>query len=616
MFTDAQGRTNIPVFKSSGNSSGNTNLFDLGIRHAMLNAGQAFYNNRESDLQADLQDLEFAASFNPLLKQYSGQLSYSNGRLSSGALQQIPHSLNARFEATPAGVRLTQAQLISGSSQLTVVAELKNYNQPEVTANYDALLDAGQLQQLLKNPSVPSGTIRASGVAHYQHLANTAMLDSLDVKGVLSSDKLRLSTPTVHTEATNLLAHYSLETGNAVLQDLHLSLLGGSVQATGRMSGLSGDPHYQAQATLHGLSLRDLNRATRKSEMPAGTTLDGAINGEVNATGGKTFDDLVSTADLTVNAGIDKARAAANLQTIPVDSVVHAKYMARANELSLTNSYLRTPKTTLILDGTVSNHSNLNVDLEARDLHEVEKLAVVFQPPSPNSTSPLALSGTASFKGAVHGSTTAPRLTGNVNALNVSIRGTVLRQVRSAVDIGPSGASLSNAEVQFGSRGRIGLDAQTALSHWSFLQTSPLKIRLVATDLSLADLCRIAGSQVPVTGMLNANLNVHGTEVSPQGEGSVSLRQLVAYQQPVDSARLVFSGAGDEVHGDLALRLLAGEVQSQISIHPRLRAYSAQLNASGLRSRSAPGGEKQEPHRDRRPFRARQRTGHVRRSWA
>ena len=39
VFTDAHGVTNIPVIKSSGSSSSNTSLFDLGIRHAVLDQG-------------------------------------------------------------------------------------------------------------------------------------------------------------------------------------------------------------------------------------------------------------------------------------------------------------------------------------------------------------------------------------------------------------------------------------------------------------------------------------------------------------------------------------------------------------------------------------------------
>ena len=63
----------------------------------------------------------------------------------------------------------------------------------------------------------------------------------------------------------------------------------------------------------------------------------------------------------------------------------------------------------------------------------------------------------------------------------------------------------------------------------------------------------------------------------------MSLGRTLIYEQPVDSARLSFAGTGDEVHGDLAIQLLAGELQSRVSFRPKLKGYTAQLTASGIR---------------------------------
>ncbi len=61
VFTDAHGVTNIPAIKSSGSSSSNISLFDLGIRHAVLDHGAVYYNNRQSVLSADLHNVDFRA---------------------------------------------------------------------------------------------------------------------------------------------------------------------------------------------------------------------------------------------------------------------------------------------------------------------------------------------------------------------------------------------------------------------------------------------------------------------------------------------------------------------------------------------------------------------------
>src|SRR6202453_4982847 len=163
VFADPHGVTNIPVIKSSGSSSSNTSLFDLGIRHAALNQGVVYYNDRQSPLSADLHNVDFRASFDSLLQKYSGKLSYTDGHLQSGSFKPIPHNLDAEFDATPTTFHLTQAKLTSETSQLLLTATLQDYSHPSVQGHYDALLDAGQFRKILENPALPAGLIRATG---------------------------------------------------------------------------------------------------------------------------------------------------------------------------------------------------------------------------------------------------------------------------------------------------------------------------------------------------------------------------------------------------------------------------------------------------------------------
>ncbi len=152
VFTDAHGVTNIPVIKSSGSSSSNTSLFDLGIRHAVLDQGEVYYNNRQSVLSADLHNVDFRASFDSLLQKYSGKLSYSDGHLQSGGFKPIPHNLDAEFDATPTTFHLTQAKLTSETSQLLLTATVQDYSHPQVQAQYVATLDGSQFRRILANP--------------------------------------------------------------------------------------------------------------------------------------------------------------------------------------------------------------------------------------------------------------------------------------------------------------------------------------------------------------------------------------------------------------------------------------------------------------------------------
>ncbi len=573
IFTDAHGVTNIPVIKSSGSSSSNTNLFDLGVRHAVLDQGTVYYNNRQMPLSADLRNVDFRSTFDALQQKYSGKLSYSDGHLQSGSFRPIPHNLDAEFDATPAAFHLTHAKLSSDSSQILLQANLQDYSHPRVDAHYEAMVDGSQVRRVLNNPSVPVGFIRASGTVHYQPTANRSLLDTLLVKGDLDSKQLDVQTPSLRSQIRDIAAHYTLANGDATLQDFRANLLGGALTASGQMSQIDGDTHSQFKAALLGIQLGDINRAFKTSAMPKNVGLAGGLHAEATAAWGKTFSNVVAHVDASV-----QGKVSGSGKVIPIDSQIHGTYTGGNEQLALRQSFLRTPQNTLTMDGVVSRRSSLGIKFQSNDLRELETIADVFRAPGP----PLGLAGTALFQGTVSGSTTAPHLSGQLTASHFQFNGTEWKVLRTNADVSPSRASLQHADLEPAARGKITFDASTGLRHWAFTDASPIQVNLNAAQLDLQELVKLSGQQVPVTGTLAANVKLHGTQQSPVGQGNVSLTHLTAYGQPVNSATLTFDGTGDEVHGDLGIHLPAGEVKSQVTIHPRQKSYVAQLTADGI----------------------------------
>jgi translocation and assembly module TamB len=585
VFTDARGASNVPALNNRGNTSSKTDLFDLAIRHAVLNQGEVYYNDQQSVLAADLHEVEFRASFDSLLQKYSGRLAYSNGHLASGSLKPFPHNFEADFDATRTTFHLTQARLTSDTSSIVVDATLENYSHPRVQANYDATVDGGQVRQILKNPSVPTGLIRATGSLQSQPVANRSLLDTLVLKGDLKSRQLDVETPTLRTQINSIVAHYSVDDGNAILQDLRADLLGGELTATCTMSSIAGDSHSKLKASLRGVSLAEVKRMLRGASVPENITLGGVLNAEANATWGKTIDDLVAHTDATINGRVvPTTNTSSTVNVIPVESAIHGTYSARGNEIALVRSYLRTPQTSLTMNGVVSKRSSLDLRLQANELRELETIADLFRMPAPgHPLQPFGLAGTASFQGILQGSTTAPHLTGQLLASNIHINGTEWKVVRTNVDLSPSYARLQHADLEPLYRGRITFDASAGLTKWSFTKSSPVQVDLDASQLDIADLVKLAGQQIPVTGTLAANVKLHGTQLNLIGKGNVSLANLVAYDQPFPFAKVAFSGDGDEVDGSLAVQLAGGDLQSKVSVRPQRRTYTVQLAAAGIR---------------------------------
>ena len=594
VFTDADGKSNIPTFKSGGSSS-NTSIFDLGIRHAILDQGEVYYNDRHSALSADLHDVDLRTSFDASQKKYSGKLSYNDGHLVSGSYKSIPHNLDAEFEATPTVFHLSHAQLTVGPSKLNVVATVEDYDHPSAQAQYDIDVDGAQIRQILSVPTVPTGTLHASGKATYRQVADRSLIDTIAIIGDLSSQQLDVQSNAMRTRVRNIAAHYHLEDGNLTLQDLRAELLGGKLAARGTMGnidGAAGTPSSAVIASLRGVSLSELRRTVGGSSVQPQVAVTGVLNAEANAKWGKTLDDLVAHSDVTIDGKVSSAsKTSSGKQTvavvgpssapIPIDSILHATYTASNKNVTIAKSYLRTPQTSLTMDGTVSDSSQLAIHFQSNDLAELESVAGMFGlPPAAQS---LGLAGTASFQGSLQGTVAAPHLTGELAANNLHAKGTTWRLLHTDVDVSPSRVSLAHGKLDPGTSGHATFDASVGLDHWSFTDSSPIELAMDASQLNIADLEKIAGQPIPVTGTLALNIHAHGTELSPTGQGSISLTHLVAYDEPISTAKVTFTGSGDEVHADLAVQLPAGSVQSKVVVFPRQKSFTAQLNSPGIR---------------------------------
>ncbi|WP_263360156.1 translocation/assembly module TamB domain-containing protein [Acidicapsa ligni] len=589
LFVDANGVSNLPKLKGGGSGNSSTTLFDLAIRRAVLTKGEVYYNDKQSVLEADLHDVEFRASFNNLLQKYSGRLAYDDGHLISGSLKPIPHNLDAEFEATRTRFELTKAQLTCDTSQLSISGTLQNYDDPIIDLSYDANLDGSQIGKILENKSLPSGLIHTKGTAHYHLATGHSVINAIDVNGELASQQLDVKLQATHSRITNIDGHYSLHDGDVTLNNFRASLLGGQLEATGAMNGVGGDTHSKLNASLHGISLQELKRTFASSASTGNVALTGTLNAQASATWGKTLNNLVAQTDATIHGHLTQTsgkgiKPAVSLTDVSVESALHGHYTASSKQIQLTNSFVRTPQTNLTMNGLVSDRSNLDLRLQADDLRELETIADLFRATPPGQTlQPLGLAGTASFQGIVTGSTASPHLVGQLVGSNLHVRGTEWKLLRSAVDVSPSRVSLQHAELDPASRGRISFDVSTGLNQWSFTQESPIQIDLNATQLNIAELTELADQKIPVSGTVNVNIKLHGTELSPVGSGSISLAEVVAYGEAVRTIKLNFTGTGDEAHGDLAVQLPAGQVQGQFSVQPKQRAYTAKLTSTGLK---------------------------------
>jgi translocation and assembly module TamB len=575
LFIDAHGIDNLPQTKSS-NQKSNTNIFDLGVRHALLDNGEVYYNNKKSVMNADLHDLNFQSAFDNSQRRYSGTLSYKDGHLNLENFNPIPHDLNAQFDLTPQQFKLNNATLRSGNSQFILNATVTDLANPHVNATYQAALDAGQFRKIMKNASLPIGVLRADGSLEYQAKPDTPMLAVIVLDGGLSSPALEVVTPTMHTNIRDLGARYTVRQGNLEVKNISARLLGGALTGNMTMRNLTGKSQSHLVAALHGISVSDLKSLMNSPSLKQ-VALTGRVNADADATWGRTFDDMKAKANATLNAGIAPAKG--NAAPVPLNGVIHGSYATATKLIALSNSYIRLPQTSLNLNGTVSDRSALQVGLQSNDLHELENIADEFRAPG---SQPLGLYGTANFNGTVRGSMAAPHLNGQFNAANLRVHGTQWRLLRTNVDASPSTASLTNGELDPVERGRVTFNLSVGLHNWAFTNASPIQVGLNANNLNAGELAKAGGVTTPIKGILSANVAVHGSELNPIGQGTLSLTNAQISTEAINSVNVNFNGTGEVVNAKLAARMPAGAANGNLVYYPKTQTYDLQLQAPGI----------------------------------
>jgi translocation and assembly module TamB len=595
VLVDKNGVSNIPKPKPS-NSKSNTTIFDLGIRHAVLDQGEIYYNAQAESISADLHDVELRAGFVAPAETYSGDLQYTGGRVIYGGYQPFVHNFAARFAYSPNTFELTSAEIASGATKIDLAARATNLSAPDVQARYDITIDGGQMARLMHNASIPEGMVHLRGSAAYQDIANEPALQTVKLNGEVTSPRLAVKTATMQAEIADLAAHYSMAHGDATLHDLRATLLGGEVTAQGTMTQIGGNSHSNFTASLRNISLAQADRlAAGKTVTPV--ALNGELNADAKATWGKTISDMVAKVDASIHGNATGKPGRAGAQTVaangaapgqppaattlPIDSEIHATYSGARKEIALAQSYLRTEQTSLTMNGTVSRQSSLALRLQANDLREVATIMDLVRPPA-QGQQPMQLAGAATFQGNVQGSTSAPHLTGRLTASNLEVNGTAWKVFRTNVDASPSHAALQNAELDPEPKGHISLNASATLNKWAFSKTSPLQVDLTASQLDIASLTKMAGQTMPVTGTLNTHVAAHGSIMNPEGSGNLSVTNASAYNEPITALHITFGGTGDQAHAEVDLRLPAGSVKSNLTVRPKERTYTAQLSSPGI----------------------------------
>ncbi|MGB8131510.1 MAG: translocation/assembly module TamB domain-containing protein [Candidatus Angelobacter sp.] len=573
------GENNLPKPEKKSTSS-NTNVFDLAIRELRLNNGEIYYNDQKTPMQADLHNFAVSANYDPAQNKYSGDLGYNTGKIVYGKYAPVEHNLQAKFGVTPQQFTLDKLDLTTGESRVGLNATVNDYSSPNMQASggYEATLVSNDLKKILKDPTLPTGTVKLTGQLKYQADPNKPMLETVSVAGNVSSSGLNVKTPSLQTEVRDLYARYQLSGGNAEVNDIRARVMGGTLSGKLTIKDVAGASIAQLQASLKGLSLDQAQTATHNTSMRQ-VHLSGNVDADANVHWAKTLDNLVAHSDATIKASLGQGPAT------PVNGVIHADYAAAHKQLALTNSYIRTPQTSVNLNGKISDRSQLQVALRSNDLHELETLSAAFKKPAPGQppAQPLGLYGTANVNATVSGSLKAPQINGQMDARNFRVKGSSWKVLHTALAANPSQITLTNGDLEAVPQGRLNFSAQAKLKNWAYTPSSPITANISGSQISIADLERLANKSYPVSGTLALNVALHGSQLNPVGQGTLTVTKAKVSTESIQNLNVKFQGDGNTVKANMTVQMPAGSARADVDYFPKTEGYDAHVQSQNFR---------------------------------
>ncbi|HEX4485027.1 MAG TPA: AsmA family protein, partial [Terriglobales bacterium] len=573
LISDKDGHSNIPQPKTpKDENSKPVNVFDLGIHHVLLSNGEVYYNQEVSPLAAELHQLRAEVQYQFLSSQYTGTISYRDGKLTMAKMKPLPHSLDVSFTASPDEIGLSSAVLQVANSRAELNGNVKNFGDPHVEAHYKVLVHTQDFQPMVSDTSSAAGDVVLNGSLKYQNVAGQAALRNVLVEGKLESQELQVVTPQAHLPVRSIHSNFRLAGGNVEATAFSADLLGGHLNAELHMLHVDTAPASRFHANVRGISLRVIRQSMLDPSVRT-APLTGSIDAGADGSWTGSIANLIAKSDISLKAAVAKDGAG---DPVPMNGFIHLKYDGPKKIIALNDTYFRTPKTNIDVNGAVGDHSSLRVEVHANDLNEFSLLAAALGQKTIN------LGGTATIGATVTGSMQKPQINAKLAAQNLQVESGHWRTLQMDVQADPSHVAIRNGSLVAEKKGDASFSGDVALADWKYTPSSPLSAKLNAKQLQIKELLQLAGKDLPVDGVLAVDVSLRGTQLNPNGNGTVQITQAVAYEQPIENVALNFQATGDTVTSHLQVKMAPGDTNADITLHPKTKSYEVRLNSPGI----------------------------------
>jgi len=588
------GHTNQPTPRAAQNTGAAVRqVFSLQMDRAEIRHGVLIVNDRPIPLEVAAEGVQAQMSHLGNAQRYEGSLSAAKVRTACRNFLPFDAAGSARFSLSSNQLDIRQLKLATGNSYLEAVGQVANFSDPKLTLDYHGSLDLARAAEIARLAALRRGTLEITGSGAYSSR-------NFSTTGKLVARGAQYRQPDGRVIDFDGGADFLADNNDAALPHLFARVLGGTVTGSLEVKNWSAPAQTGAlRLRLNALPVSRLAAAISSRALPLDRLNPvGTVAGTLDATWRGRPSRAVAAIALTA---VPPASAAPD--QLPVTADLQAVYSAASGAVRFLRLDLAAGSITLNASGAMAGRaSNLQFALAVGNLRDLDML---LAPVVPWQQLPQQITGRGSFTGALQGYLSAPQIAGRLALADFTVpvplklapapaqkntappnpapaQSAHFDSFTSDVQYSPTVVAFNNAQLRSGGE-QAAFSASAGLRQGSFTGDSPIAVRATVRNFQFSQLQGLAGYDYPVSGVVNASLQVAGTRDDPRGSGHVHITGATIDGEPFQMIDAGLRFADQEVQaGSLVLAHNGGRVTGAAAYNLKTAAIRFDLQGTNF----------------------------------
>ncbi|HUS07032.1 MAG TPA: translocation/assembly module TamB domain-containing protein [Bryobacteraceae bacterium] len=528
LLVDANGHTNFPEpkLKHASEKDPIETILDLAIKVFTINNGYLYYADQHIPLNVRGENLNAVFNYDVSGPRYAGKISMRQLHLNTSDILPLAFDFDSTLGIERNRFLIGGATLAMKESHIDLAGSITNFKDPQIVFDVKAVGSMAELGKPFKLPPPHVGNVSFIGKATYSSGSSYLL------EGKVSGHGLAVK------ESGFSLANIGVDTDlrfgphEVLLRGVRMTALDGTFLGMVEIKDMK---QYKVNGEVHGLSVKSLARLQGVQKVP----WNGSVSGPVEITG-------------TIGAANDlKAGARLKISPVrggtPLEGKLDVAYDQRNASLKLGNSFIATPATRIDFAGTLGD--NLQINIQSNDLNDILPVLAMGSKDAPKEL-PVKLDpgGLASFQGTVVGKLADPRVNGSLTVTQFTVQEQKVDKLVAEFDATKSGARIRSLALGQDTL-RLEGAADITLTNWKLNDANPVSGSVKLRGAQLGKLLAKAGQNLPIDGLLTADITLRGTAGNPQATILVNIDKPALYGEKFDRlhAEVRYAGGGVEV---------------------------------------------------------------------